>query len=111
MPGINAQPCLCECCLNLKIDGKSPPGLGVIMLTPVKGAGKARGAKKAGGRTIGILLSAYGDRPNRWIDEAIVAQTVWERLDIMMQRAHAFVPPGPPGPSRRLWGRSSRPPC
>jgi hemoglobin len=30
---------------NLKIDGKAPPGLGVIMLTPVKGGGKKRVAK------------------------------------------------------------------
>ena len=30
---------------NLKIDGKAPPGLGVIMLTPVKGGGKKRIAK------------------------------------------------------------------
>lgn len=30
---------------NLKIDGKSPPGLGVVMLTPVKGGGKKRVAK------------------------------------------------------------------
>lgn len=30
---------------NLKIDGKAPPGLGVIMLTPAKGGGKKRVAK------------------------------------------------------------------
>ncbi|HEY5944212.1 MAG TPA: hypothetical protein VIV40_01915, partial [Kofleriaceae bacterium] len=30
---------------NLKIDGKAPPGLGVVMLTPVKGGGKKRVAK------------------------------------------------------------------
>ncbi|HEX5058519.1 MAG TPA: hypothetical protein VFV99_04120 [Kofleriaceae bacterium] len=30
---------------NLKIDGKTPSGLGVVMLTPVKGGGKKRVAK------------------------------------------------------------------
>ena len=30
---------------SLKIDGKTPPGLGVVMLTPVKGGGKKRVAK------------------------------------------------------------------
>jgi hemoglobin len=31
---------------NLKIDGKTPPGLGVIMLTPAKGGGKKRTPKQ-----------------------------------------------------------------
>lgn len=51
----------------------------------------ARGAKKAGGRTVGILLAAYGVAANPWIEEVIVARTIWERLDLTMKRADAFL--------------------
>ncbi len=51
----------------------------------------ARGAKKAGGQTAAVLLSLYGVTPNRWIDEPVVAKTIWERLELMMRRADAFI--------------------
>jgi uncharacterized protein (TIGR00730 family) len=52
----------------------------------------ARGAKEAGGRTIGISIEQYRPAtPNRWLDEEVVAETLFIRLEKLVTIADAFV--------------------
>ncbi|MBN1353458.1 MAG: LOG family protein [Candidatus Omnitrophica bacterium] len=55
----------------------------------------SRGAKEAGGKTIGVTYYKYEDvkykKPNKYIDEEIRAKDIFERIDIMMKKADAFI--------------------
>jgi uncharacterized protein (TIGR00730 family) len=52
----------------------------------------ARGAKEAGGKTLGIICSAFpGRTANRWIDEVIVEETLINRLMKLMTLGNAYV--------------------
>lgn len=51
----------------------------------------ARGAKESGGRTIGITIRLFGQSANPWIDRAIEADTLVERLLKLIERGDAFV--------------------
>ncbi|MDD5281856.1 MAG: LOG family protein [Candidatus Omnitrophica bacterium] len=55
----------------------------------------SRGAKSAGGKTIGVTWYKW-EKPiyktaNAFIDEEIVADSLFERIDIMLKKADAFV--------------------
>jgi uncharacterized protein (TIGR00730 family) len=52
----------------------------------------ARGAKGAGGSTIGVTTRAFpGKKANRWVDEVIVADSLITRLEKLMTLGAAYV--------------------
>lgn len=51
----------------------------------------ARGAKDAGGTTIGVVAEAFGTEANRYIDRTIVAKTHVERLLKLIELGDAYV--------------------
>ena len=55
----------------------------------------SRGAKSAGGKTIGVTCYVWDKarytKANEFIDEEIVADSLRERIDIMVKEADAFV--------------------
>lgn len=52
----------------------------------------ARGAREAGGRTIGMLSREFGElTPNPYLDETFVAPDLYTRIREMQRRADAFV--------------------
>lgn len=51
----------------------------------------ARGAKEAGGRTIGITTEDFGGRANRWIDQEIRVKNWSERLFKLIETGDAYV--------------------
>jgi uncharacterized protein (TIGR00730 family) len=51
----------------------------------------SRGAKEAGGRTLGITAQFFKSRANRWIDEEVRLNTWQERLFALIDRAHGFI--------------------
>ena len=52
----------------------------------------ARGAKNAGGKTIGVLTEALAMRkPNEWIDERVTTKTLVERMIELISRGEAYV--------------------
>ncbi len=55
----------------------------------------SRGAKSGGGKTIGVTWYKW-EKPiyrkaNAFIDDEIVAETLFERIDIMLKKADAFI--------------------
>ena len=53
--------------------------------------GVSRGAKEAGGRTLGITAQFFKSRANRWIDKEVHMKTWQERLFALIDHAHGFV--------------------
>jgi len=55
----------------------------------------SRGAKEAGGKTIGVTYYKWKDapykKPNRYIDKEIRTKDIFERIDAMMMRSDAFI--------------------
>jgi uncharacterized protein (TIGR00730 family) len=52
----------------------------------------ARGAKEAGGKTLGIICSAFpGREANGWIDEVIIEESLINRLMKLMTLGDAYV--------------------
>lgn len=52
----------------------------------------ARGAREAGGRTIGITMDVYsGDTPNSWLDEEVRVADLFTRLRQLILPAEAFI--------------------
>lgn len=51
----------------------------------------SRGAKEAGGRTLGITAEFFRAAANRWVDEEIRVATWQERLFELIRRADGFV--------------------
>jgi uncharacterized protein (TIGR00730 family) len=51
----------------------------------------SRGAKDAGGRTIGITSRFFRSRANAWIDEEIRVLTWQDRLFELVKRGHGYV--------------------
>ena len=51
----------------------------------------SRGAKAAGGRTLGITARFFRSRPNAWIDEEIRVPTWQERLFELVRRGQGYV--------------------
>src|SRR5437588_7999275 len=51
----------------------------------------ARGTKEVGGRTIGVSIAFYRPaNPNAWLDEEIVADSLFERLEKLVTTGDAF---------------------
>src|SRR5713226_8908307 len=53
--------------------------------------GVSRGAKEAGGKTVGVTAEFFQARANRWVDEEIRVVTWRERLFELIRRGDAFV--------------------
>ena len=51
----------------------------------------SRGAKEAGGRTLGITSRFFRAKANRWIDAEIRVRTWKDRLFRLVQRGHGYV--------------------
>ena len=51
----------------------------------------SRGAKEAGGCTIGITAEFFAARANRWIDEEVRVKTWHERLFALIERGAGYV--------------------
>lgn len=52
----------------------------------------SRGAKEAGGRTIGVKSAVFDPLPtNAWLDEEVSTPDLFSRLDILISRADAYV--------------------
>lgn len=53
--------------------------------------GTARGAKDAGGKTIGVTCEFFGRKANRWIDKEISVKTPVERLLKLMKVGDGYL--------------------
>jgi uncharacterized protein (TIGR00725 family) len=53
--------------------------------------GSARGAKEAGGRTIGIIADIFPRQPNPWIDKAVTTKSLVDRMMMLIAQGEAFV--------------------
>jgi uncharacterized protein (TIGR00730 family) len=52
----------------------------------------ARGAKEAGGHTIGVSFSLYrAQQVNSWLDQEIVAETLFSRLEQLVTLGDAYI--------------------
>lgn len=51
----------------------------------------ARGAKEAGGTTIGVTVDVFRRKANRWIDREIRERTLVERLSRLIELGDAYV--------------------
>lgn len=51
----------------------------------------ARGAKEAGGSTVGVTLEAFAGRANRWIDDEIRVRSLTERLAKLVDMGDGYV--------------------
>lgn len=55
----------------------------------------SKGAKEAGGKTIGVTYYKSEDikhkKPNKYIDEEIVTQNLFERISVMLRTSDAFI--------------------
>ena len=55
----------------------------------------SRGAREAGGKTIGVTYYRWQDKPykkpNKYIDEEIKTKDIFERIDVMMKNSDAFI--------------------
>jgi len=51
----------------------------------------SRGAKEAGGRTMGIVSAFFSSRANSWIDEVISTRSWQERLFALIERGAGYV--------------------
>jgi uncharacterized protein (TIGR00730 family) len=51
----------------------------------------ARGAKEAGGETIGVVSSFFSIETNRWIDRKVIMPTLMERLDALIEHGDGYV--------------------
>lgn len=55
----------------------------------------SRGAKLAGGKTIGVTCYLWSSlrykKPNEFVDEEIIAKSLPERIEVMLKEADAFV--------------------
>jgi len=51
----------------------------------------SRGAKEAGGRTLGVTASFFRSRANRWVDEEVRVSTWQERLFELIRRGDGYV--------------------
>ena len=62
-------------------------------------AASARGARDAGGKTIGVLCSLWTSRPNPYMDETVVTSNLYERVSKLIELGTAgyVVLPGATG--------------
>ncbi|HCA78934.1 MAG TPA: DNA-binding protein [Bacteroidetes bacterium] len=53
--------------------------------------GSARGAKDAGGSTIGVTVGTFTRKANAWIDREVCEPTLVKRIETLVDSAHGFV--------------------
>ncbi len=51
----------------------------------------AKGATEAGGKTIGVTVSTWPRKPNRWIQQEISVPTLFERIMKLVEIGNAYV--------------------
>jgi uncharacterized protein (TIGR00725 family) len=51
----------------------------------------ARGAKEAGGKTIGVVSEFFSIEPNRWIDKKVVVKSLTDRMMELVSLADGYV--------------------
>lgn len=51
----------------------------------------SRGAKEAGGKTLGVTAEFFKSRANQWVDEEIRVKTWQDRLFELIRRGHGYV--------------------
>jgi uncharacterized protein (TIGR00725 family) len=51
----------------------------------------ARGAKDAGGKTIGVVSEFFSIEPNRWIDKRVVVKSLTDRLMELISLADGYI--------------------
>ena len=51
----------------------------------------SRGAKEAGGETIGVTVDAFARTANRWVDREIRETTLVKRIETLVQTADGYV--------------------
>jgi uncharacterized protein (TIGR00730 family) len=51
----------------------------------------SRGAKEAGGQTLGVTSKFFRAHPNRWVDEVVSVKTWQDRLFELIRRGHGYV--------------------
>ena len=55
----------------------------------------SRGAKESGGKTIGVTYYKWQGgpykKPNKYIDEEIITENIFERIDVMVKKSDAFI--------------------
>lgn len=51
----------------------------------------SRGAKEAGGSTLGVTTEFFRARPNRWVDDEVRVKTWQERLFELVRRGEGYV--------------------
>lgn len=51
----------------------------------------ARGAREAGGRTLGVTCAIWPAKANRWIEEEVRTQSFSERLMTLIERGDAYI--------------------
>jgi uncharacterized protein (TIGR00725 family) len=51
----------------------------------------ARGAKEAGGKTIGVVSEFFSIEPNRWIDKRVVVKSLTDRLMELISLADGYI--------------------
>ncbi len=51
----------------------------------------SRGAKEAGGTTLGVTAEFFRARPNRWVDDEVRVKTWQERLFELVRRGEGYV--------------------
>jgi len=51
----------------------------------------SRGAKEAGGRTLGVTASFFGRQANQWVDEEVRVSTWHDRLFELIRRGDGYV--------------------
>lgn len=55
----------------------------------------SKGAKSQGGKTIGVTFYKWEtplySAPNAFVDEEIIADLLWKRIEIMLERSDAFI--------------------
>lgn len=78
--------------------GKLLAGKGVTVISGGFGGTMediSRGAKEAGGKTIGITYYKWENlpykKPNKYIDEEIKTKNIFERIETMMKNSDAFI--------------------
>ena len=67
---------------------------GSVVVTGGYGAameGANRGAKKAGGYSVGVTCSIFSRRPNGWIDRQIETHSLLERLDTLLHLGDGYI--------------------
>jgi uncharacterized protein (TIGR00725 family) len=51
----------------------------------------ARGAKEAGGETLGVTVDSFARKPNMWLDREIRKATLPERIAVLVNSADGYV--------------------